>query len=77
MGLIRDMLTLEFLIRIQFFPLYRESRAFSGSNLFDQKSVFASFVSKGKTREPVIKLCMVFHRCSGFFCRQQTLYYIV
>ena len=75
------MLGYEFPIRIQLLPLGRESFAFSSSNLLGQKSVFTlnckflqTLKHTEKTREPIINIYMVFHRCSAFFYRQQGVY---
>ena len=63
--------------------LHRESCAFSSRNLFGQKSVFTlnckflqTFIHTEKTREPLINIHTVFHKCSVFFYRQQGVYHI-
>ena len=82
--LTRGVLAYEFSIRIKFFLLDRESCAFSSSNVLGQKSVFSlnckflqTLIHTEKTRESIINVYMVFHRCSVFFYGQQGVYWIV
>ena len=61
--LARGVLTEEFSIKVQFFPLDRESCAFSSSNFFGQHTL--------RKLPSLINVYMVFHRRSVFFYRQQ------
>ena len=57
-------------MRIHFFPLYRDNCTYSSSDLFGQKSVLTrnyklqTLILTEKNREPIIKVYMVFQRCS-------------
>ena len=67
-------------MRIHFYPLYRDNCAYSSSDLFGQKPVLTrnyklqTLILTEKTREPIIKVYMVFQRCSVFFYRQEVVY---